>query len=130
MLRCIEDITGKRPAELDWYKFKAVTQPKHKRDKKALDKFKTAMLNLPISDADVELINERLAARENPNLIDISVQFDQGSCVICRQADATWIILPCRHKLLCAACYLDAAARPRGICPCCRGGIRGWFHEV
>ena len=42
-----------------------------------------------------------------------------GECVICMDAAATHIVVPCGHQSLCSSC----TARYHGQCPVCRGNI-------
>lgn len=52
-----------------------------------------------------------------------STVFEQAVCCVCRESEATWLLIPCGHLCLCAACAVQLS-RYQNQCPLCYTKIR------
>ncbi|KAG1656123.1 hypothetical protein FOA52_007822 [Chlamydomonas sp. UWO 241] len=57
------------------------------------------------------------------SLLDaIEVQLQQDECTVCMDRPCSVTLLPCGHRVLCAACCAGVRSG-NGKCPVCRQGI-------
>ena len=62
------------------------------------------------------------AAEARPAGDEEDVDEEQGTCVVCLEAKADTVILPCRHAQFCHGCAATLSSRSQP-CPTCRGRI-------
>lgn len=79
---------------------------------------------------DAEERESRRIAKEAKELRFKSQKFANHVCTICIIEPRTIIIVPCGHKVYCAACYARPQVRHQDRCPICRMRVKSVLKRV
>lgn len=77
----------------------------------------------PTAPHEAQLTDKQTQTVEPPREADMVEE-----CVICFQADASHVLVPCGHKCMCANCAALAGTRRMPVCPMCRTHLTAPFH--